>query len=40
MNDDINLNKKHLWAGIHDEINGFLIFMTDIHEDYFLNSYV
>lgn len=38
MNDDINPNKKHLWARMHDEINGFLIFMTDIHEDYFLNS--
>lgn len=36
--DDLNPNIKHLWARLHDKINGILIFMTDIHEDYFLDA--
>lgn len=38
MDDDIFPSKKHIWARLHDEINGILIFMTDIHEEYFLNA--
>lgn len=38
MDDDIIPSKKHIWERLHDEINGILIFMTDIHEEYFLNS--
>ena len=38
MSDDLIPTKKHLCARIHDEVNGVLIFMTELHEDYLLNS--
>lgn len=38
VNDDLNPNSKHLWARMHDEINGVLIFMTELHEEYFVDS--
>ena len=38
MDDDNIPSKKHFWARLHDEINGILIFMTDIHEECFLNA--
>lgn len=38
QNDDLNPLIKRQWARIYDEINGILIFITDLHEDYFLDS--
>ena len=36
--DFLNPLIKRQWARIYDEINGILIFITDLHEDYFLDS--
>ena len=38
MNDILLPNKKRLWARLHDKVNGNVIFMTDLHEEYFLYS--
>ena len=38
MYDDLFPNKKRLWARLHDEVNGIIIFMTDLREEYFLNA--
>lgn len=38
MTDDINPNQNRLWGRIHDEMNGVIILMTDLHEDYLIKA--
>lgn len=38
MKDDINPEQIRLLGRLHDEINGIIIFKTDLHEDFLVNS--